>query len=133
MSLNLPLISVTLDEEDDNAPPGCKLIGGFLTLISIFPNGIPLPDITALFDNWAFEFEPSSCAFLSIPLISFNALDELKFRLDGDLNAGDSISCEWEARFSLGDDEDKGFDEFMAKFPTDIEFVIRSLLSKRLS
>ena len=65
--------------------------------------------------------------------MSFNALDELKCWFDGELNEGGSISLEIEVLFSLGEDEDNGFDEFMAKFPTDIEFVIRSLVSKRLS
>ena len=121
------------EEEEGNATPLCKLIEGFLTLISMFPNAIPLPDMTDLLDRGPFELRPFSCDRCILPFMSFNALDELKGWFNGGLNKGDSISLEIEVLFSLGEDEDSGFDEFMAKFPTDIEFEIRSFVSKRLS
>ena len=51
----LPLDSLIFEEEGGNAPPPCKLIEGFLTLISMFPNAIPLPDMTDLLDGGPFE------------------------------------------------------------------------------
>ena len=51
----LPLDSLILDKEEGNPPPLCKLMDGFLTLISMFPNAIPLPDMTDLLDRGPFE------------------------------------------------------------------------------
>ena len=86
--ISLPLDSFIFEGEDGNAPPVCKLIGGFLTLTSIFPNGIPLPDIADLLDNGALKLETFSWARFIITFLSFNALEEAKFWFD----EGDSVS-----------------------------------------
>ena len=94
--------SLVFDEGGDNAPD-CKLIAVLLTLISIFPNGIPVPANVGLLDKWVVESDESSLIRFINPPVLFS---ELILMFEGDLNAGDS--CKIEVGFSLGDEAENG-------------------------